>query len=526
VSTDTLAWARLALLVVLGAALPLPAAAQCVRVGGSVPPPQKVLHVEPVYPPAAIAARVQGIVILAIEISAAGAVTSAVVLRTIPLLDAAAVAAVRQWLYQPRASPPCIVMTVTVNFTLPTNSTAPTNLQASVNGSLLTLTWVAPATPPGAYQVEAGSASGLSDIASVTVPPSPTGITTPVPNGTYFLRVRAMHQGGLSAPSNEVSVTVGCAGPPPAPTEFSVAQGPGGNPVRFSWATPAAPVDAYRIEAGSMSGLANLATLALAGSSTTLEVQAPQGTYFVRLRAQNACGASAPSTEVVVTVGAGCVPPSAPALAATVSGQVVTLNWSPPATGTSPYTYTLLAGSSPGASNLAIAAMGGATSFQANAPTGTYYVRVVAANACGSSTSNEVAVVVGNPGGAPFLTFTVTPNPVPFAGVFPGCAGSPTAAKTWLYTLRIANQGAGTFTIGSFSARVTSPLLPAPAVIPYTADQFAQAFGSSTIAPQAAVQGPLCVVGHFDEATLTWTFVDTTGTPFMAPVIRFLRSPF
>jgi hypothetical protein len=310
------------------------------------------------------------------------------------------------------------------------------------------------------------------------------------------------------------------------PAAFSVAQGPGGNPIHFAWAPPSTPVDAHLLEAGTGPGLANLTTLTLSGLSTVFDVQAPPGTYFVRLRARNACGTSAPSAEVVVTVGTGCVAPSAPTLAATVSGQIVTLNWSPPPIGTPPYTYTLLAGSSPGSSNLANAPMGALTFFQTNAPPGTYYVRVVATNACGSSTSNEATAVVGPLAGAPLLTFAVSPNPVPFTGVFAGCAGSPVAGKTWLYNVRITNHGSGPFTIGSFSARVAGPLTPVPVDIPYAAMTFVQAFGGATIPPQGSLQGPLCVIGQWDDATLTWTFVDIGGASFTAPVIQFLRSPF
>jgi predicted phage tail protein len=252
----------------------------------------------------------------------------------------------------------------------------------------------------------------------------------------------------------------------------------------------------------------------------------PPGVYYVRLRAQNACGVSGPSAEVIVTVAGGCVAPTAPTLAASVNGGVVSLSWTAPAVGTAPVTYTLLAGSTPGASNLAIAPMGAATSLQTLVPNGTYFVRVAASNACGTSVSNEATVVVGLAGGAPQLTFTITPNPVPFTGVFAGCAGSTTAQKTWVYTLRITNQGTGPFTIGSFNATVTSPLLSAPFVTPYPAAYFALAFGAATIPPQGSLQGPLCVYGHFDEATLTWRFVDVSGAQFTAPVIQFLRSPF
>ena len=50
-----------------------------------------------------------------------GSVTEVKVLRSVPLLDDAAIAAVQQWQYTPtmlNGTPVPIIMTVTVNFTL------------------------------------------------------------------------------------------------------------------------------------------------------------------------------------------------------------------------------------------------------------------------------------------------------------------------------------------------------------------------------------------------------------------------
>jgi len=208
---------------------------------------------------------------------------------------------------------------------------------------------------------------------------------------------------------------------------------------------------------------------------------------------------------------------------------VVSLQWVPPAAGCAASSYVVQAGSAPGLSNIAVVNVGPATSLSATAPNGAYYVRVVAVNAFGGSTpSSEVIVSVGAvaPAG-PLLTFTVTPNPVPFTGIFPGCpGGTPVVNKRWDYMFRITNQGAGPFTIASFSAHVTSPLLPLPIDTPYSPQVFALAFGGSTIPPQGSLVGGLCVAGPYDDATLTWTFVDVSGQSFTAPVIRFLRSPF
>jgi len=92
-----------------------------VRVGGNVRPPEKIKHVNPVYPSIAQAARVEGVVILELTVGEDGTVRNAVVLRSIPLLDQAALDAVRQWEFTPtylNGVPQSIIYTVTVSFQL------------------------------------------------------------------------------------------------------------------------------------------------------------------------------------------------------------------------------------------------------------------------------------------------------------------------------------------------------------------------------------------------------------------------
>jgi protein TonB len=92
-----------------------------VRVGGNIKAPTKTRDVRPTYPPIAQSARVQGVVIIEATIGANGRVTEAKVLRSIPLLDQAALDAVKQWQFSPtllNGVPVPVIMTVTVNFTL------------------------------------------------------------------------------------------------------------------------------------------------------------------------------------------------------------------------------------------------------------------------------------------------------------------------------------------------------------------------------------------------------------------------
>jgi TonB family protein len=100
---------------------PEPAPPARVRVGGHVREPRKTRHVAPVYPPLALAARVQGSVRLECVIGEDGRISDIAVVQGHPLLDAAAIEAVRQWRYLPtllngvRVS---VVLTVVVDFRL------------------------------------------------------------------------------------------------------------------------------------------------------------------------------------------------------------------------------------------------------------------------------------------------------------------------------------------------------------------------------------------------------------------------
>jgi TonB family protein len=91
------------------------------RVGGTIKEPKKIRDVKPAYPFDAQANRVSGVVIIEAIIDRDGYVRDARVLRSVPMLDEAAVQAVRQWQYTPtllNGYPVEVIMTVTVNFSL------------------------------------------------------------------------------------------------------------------------------------------------------------------------------------------------------------------------------------------------------------------------------------------------------------------------------------------------------------------------------------------------------------------------
>ena len=100
---------------------PPPRPAKPLRVGGELQAPALIHRVEPEYPGVAVSAKVAGIVVLEATVDEAGKVSDVTVLRSIPLLDKAAIKALKQWRYEPlmlngTAMP--FVLTVTLTFSI------------------------------------------------------------------------------------------------------------------------------------------------------------------------------------------------------------------------------------------------------------------------------------------------------------------------------------------------------------------------------------------------------------------------
>ena len=100
---------------------PPPVKPSAYRTGGAIREPRKIHHVPAVYPEIARAARVEGMVVLEATVDERGVVTGARVLASVPLLDQAALSALRQWRYTPtllNGVPVRVLMTVTFRFSL------------------------------------------------------------------------------------------------------------------------------------------------------------------------------------------------------------------------------------------------------------------------------------------------------------------------------------------------------------------------------------------------------------------------
>jgi len=91
-----------------------------VRIGGSIKESRKIRHVPPIFPADAVAAGVEGTVVLNAVLGKDGAVRDVAVITGVPVLNDAALNAVRLWVFTPtllNGVPVEVAMTVTVNFT-------------------------------------------------------------------------------------------------------------------------------------------------------------------------------------------------------------------------------------------------------------------------------------------------------------------------------------------------------------------------------------------------------------------------
>ncbi len=88
---------------------------------GKIRPPKLIREVSPIYPKIARQSGVEGTVVLGVRTDAIGRITEVKVLKSIPLLDQAAVDAVRKWIYEPfifKGKPTPVVFSVTITFKL------------------------------------------------------------------------------------------------------------------------------------------------------------------------------------------------------------------------------------------------------------------------------------------------------------------------------------------------------------------------------------------------------------------------
>jgi hypothetical protein len=276
-----------------------------------------------------------------------------------------------------------------------------------VSGTVVTLSWMAPAAPPApvaGYVVQAGLSPGTT---AASVPAGNTLMfTVNAPIGIYYVRVVALAGSGPIGVSNEIQVVVLPAGVPGPPQSLQATVS--GTSVSLQWqpSNGGAPATSYQLQAGSAPGLSNLAVLNLPASTLVFNTTAPPGTYFVRVVAAGPGGHGPASNEVTVTTAAACTPTTPFPPTATVVPGRVSLRWFA-RPGPAASVYRLLAGTASGATDVGSFDFPGTTStISTPAPSGRYFVRLIAFNACGASATSAERTFVVPPTNLPSLIGT------------------------------------------------------------------------------------------------------------------------
>ncbi|MGE3277350.1 MAG: fibronectin type III domain-containing protein [Vicinamibacterales bacterium] len=183
----------------------------------------------------------------------------------------------------------------------------PSNLAADVTGNQVTVSWSAPVTGGAVarYTVQSGSGTTVQNTTSVTG----TSLVANVPDGTYFVRVRAENNGGVSAFTADLTVTVGGGtpglAPPGVPTNLRVQDILGSVIVTWSAPTTGGAVVDYTLQYGPVGGTATSTSV---DTPFVFVSSVAAGTYFVRVRANNAGGSSAFTPDAIVTITGSGIP--------------------------------------------------------------------------------------------------------------------------------------------------------------------------------------------------------------------------
>jgi hypothetical protein len=190
---------------------------------------------------------------------------------------------------------------------------SPTGLAATLNGTSVILTWALGAgggTPAGLI-LYAGSTPGGSQIGVFPIPVGTQLAVNNVPAGTYYLRIAAVNQAGISAPSAEMVMVMpvggGCTPPPSRQLNTFVFS----RFVRFSWDhVPGAA--GYRLDFRGQSGGPIIASMPVGGNTNVVSVTgAPLGVFYGTVTAAFTCGAQTTGPETVITID-GNPPPNRP----------------------------------------------------------------------------------------------------------------------------------------------------------------------------------------------------------------------
>jgi hypothetical protein len=246
---------------------------------------------------------------------------------------------------------------------------------ADVQGNLVTFRWKAPEVGPAptGYVIEGGVLPAQTLVSLATGHAAPA-FTVAAPDGSFYVRARALGTGGPSDASEEIRVHVGVPVAPSAPEAPQATVSGATLHLAYTPTFGGAPATGLVLDvSGAVSG-----SIALPATEQLAFADVPAGVYTLRLRAVNDGGASAASDPVEVTVPGVCAePPGAPEdLLAYATGGTTFVMWDPPAAG-APTGYVITV---PGIGTLPTTARWVSGGLAA----GTYTIEVRAIGACGT----------------------------------------------------------------------------------------------------------------------------------------------
>ncbi|HUE87623.1 MAG TPA: hypothetical protein VMO26_16230, partial [Vicinamibacterales bacterium] len=259
---------------------------------------------------------------------------------------------------------------------------------ASVVGNLVTLRFTPPAfgLPPDNYVLEGGINPGevLASIATNSAYPIFTFIA---PTGAFYVRMHTLSGASRSGPSNEIRLYVNVPAPPSPPASLTGTVD--GTSLTLSWRNTfegGAPQSHLLDVTG-----AAVATLPLPLGEQFSFIGVPGGTYTLRVRSVNAGGVSAASDPVTLSFPGACsgVPVAPTSFLASRMGNLVKVDWEPPASGPAPTGFTLIV---TGTFNLTIPTTG--RTLQGEVPSGVYNLSVRGINSCGLGVVTAVQTIV------------------------------------------------------------------------------------------------------------------------------------
>lgn len=182
----------------------------------------------------------------------------------------------------------------------------PRDVVTTMSGRTVAVSWnpPSPTGPLTSYVLEVGSATGASNYGVVALGLNQSFTAAAVPDGFYFVRLRAQNAAGIGAPSPEQLLVVGgVPAPPDAPNPLTGSVSGSTVSLRWTQGPYGGLPQRYRLEVGSLPGLSDLGSFDTGSTLTAIGFPGvPPGRYYVRVRGVNSRGAGPASNDVRLIV--------------------------------------------------------------------------------------------------------------------------------------------------------------------------------------------------------------------------------